>query len=241
MSDTQRLVLPMLAAAQAQKHVTHNEALLRLDAMNHPLVKSRGLTAPPVATEGEIYLVAASATDVWSGRDHQLAEWRNGIWEFYAPFEGLAVYLEDERIALRYLTGAWQEADGVLAENRILARSNSGAESRHLVIDAELSGLTGGFVDTGPIIPDRAIVFCVSSRTSVAVTGATSYDCGLVGETSKFGGSLGLSAGSSNLGVIGPTAFYAPTAVRLTANGGNFTGGSVCIAVHCFLPIAPEA
>lgn len=33
MSVTQRLQLPYIAASQAQKHVTHNEALVLLDAL----------------------------------------------------------------------------------------------------------------------------------------------------------------------------------------------------------------
>lgn len=240
MSDSLRLELPLLAAAQAQKHVTHNEALLRLDALGHPLVKTRTLSSPPAAGEGDMYLVGAAAAGDWSGHEQDLAEWRNGVWEFYAPFGGLAVYLEDEGIAVRYLTGSWREADGVWSENRLLARSGAGAESRHLVIDAELSNLSGSFVETGPVIPDRAIVLCVSTRTLQTVTGAASYDCGLSGEPAKFGGSLGTSAGASNLGVIGPTAFYADTAVRLSANGGDFSGGTVRLAVHCFLPAAPS-
>ena len=65
-----------------------------------------------------------------------------------------------------------------------------------------------------------------------AITGATSYDCGITGEAQKFGGSLGIAAGSTNRGVIGPQAFYADTPIRLTARGGNFTGGAVRIAIH---------
>ncbi|WP_420411268.1 DUF2793 domain-containing protein [Roseibium sp.] len=241
MSETSRLALPLLAAAQAQKHVTHNESLLRMDALSHPAVKSRTLTVPPVATEGDLYLVAASATAEWAGRDGQIAEWRNGVWEFYAPFEGLAVHVTVEGIGLKYLSGAWQEMDGVFSDTRLLARGSFGAQSEHRVIEAELTALSGTYVETAAIIPDRAIVFCVSTRTIATVTGATSYDCGLAGEQSKFGGSLGAAAGSSNLGVIGPTAFYSDTAVRLTANGGSFSGGTVRLAVHCFVPVAPSA
>lgn len=241
MSETLRGSLPLLAAAQAQKHVTHNEALLRLDALLHPVVISRDIADPPAASEGDLYLIAASATGDWSGRSGDLAEWRNGVWEFYAPFEGLAVHVAADNLLLRHLSGAWQEADGLFGQTRLLARSPLGAASEHRVIDAELAGLSGSHVETAAIIPERAIVFCVSTRTVSAVTGATSYDCGVSGETSKFGGSLGISAASSNLGVIGPTAFYAPTPVRLSANGGDFTGGTVRIAVHCFVPSAPYA
>lgn len=239
MSETTRLDLPLLAAAQAQKHVTHNEALLRLDALSHPAVQSRDLTAPPAASEGQLFLVAPGATAEWAGRDGQVAELRNGAWEFYPPFDGLSLHILSEGIGLSYLSGSWHEADGVWSAQRILARGSFGAQSEHRVIEAELSSLSGAYVETTAIIPNRAIVFCVSTRTSEAVTGAASYDCGLSGESSKFGGSLGVSAGSSNLGVIGPTAFYADTPVRLTANGADFSGGTVRLAVHCFLPVAP--
>ncbi len=241
MSETSRLELPLLAAAQAQKHVTHNEALLRLDAISHPAIQSRDLTTPPMATEGQLYLIATGATAEWGGRDGQIAEWRNGTWEFYAPFDGLTLHVVSEDTGLKFLSGSWYETEGTLGEVRVLARGSFGAQSEHRVIEAELTALSGAFAETAAIIPNRAIVFCVSTRTSEAVTGAASYDCGLSGEPSKFGGSLGVAAGSSNLGVIGPTATYADTPVRLTANGGNFTGGTVRMAVHCFLPVAPSA
>jgi hypothetical protein len=82
------------------------------------------------------------------------------------------------------------------------------------------------------MIPDHAIVLGVSTRTVTAITGATSYDCGIAGETAKFGGSLGVAAGSTNSGVIGPQAFYNLTPIRLTANGGAYGGGAVRVAVH---------
>jgi hypothetical protein len=105
----------------------------------------------------------------------------------------------------------------------------------------ELLSLSGAAVDSGVTIPDRAIVLGVSTRTVTAITGATSYDCGISGEPAKFGGSLGVAAGSTNAGAIGPTAFYAATPVRLTANGGSFTGGAVRIAIHYLLPRVPQS
>ena len=50
MTDTTpNLAWPVIAAAQAQKHVTHNEALHRLDTLVHLAVLDRGLAAPPGA------------------------------------------------------------------------------------------------------------------------------------------------------------------------------------------------
>ena len=81
-------------------------------------------------------------------------------------------------------------------------------------------------------IADRAIVLGVSVRVTEAITGATSFDVGDGTTAGKFGATLSIIAGATNIGVIGPTAYYALTAIRLTANGGNFTGGKVRIALH---------
>lgn len=123
----------------------------------------------------------------------------------------------------------------------IVAASENSALSGVYILEEELSGLSGATVDSSINIPDRAIVFCVSVRTTTTITGATSFDCGVAGETAKFGGSLGIAADSTNLGVIGPTAYYAATPIRLTANGSDFTGGAVRIAIHYFLPQAPQS
>lgn len=239
MSDTHRLALPLLAAAQAQKHVTHNEALTALDALVHLTFVTRSLSAPPVAGEGAAYLIASGATSAWSGRDGEIAAWQNGAWSFFTPVDGMMAFVADEQIQIVYSSSAWQRTGAALASDMVVAQGTGGAESRHQVIETELTGLTGSSATAAALIPDRAVVFCVSSRTSTAISGAASYDCGISGEINKFGGSLGVAQGSSNLGVIGPTAFYAPTDVVLTANGGAFSTGAVKLAVHCFLPVAP--
>ena len=41
MTDTANLLLPLLQAAQAQKHVTVNEALLRLDALVQQIMRPK--------------------------------------------------------------------------------------------------------------------------------------------------------------------------------------------------------
>ena len=49
MSDTQRFAMPLLDAAQAQKHVTVNEALARIDALAAGQALTVGDTAPPAS------------------------------------------------------------------------------------------------------------------------------------------------------------------------------------------------
>jgi hypothetical protein len=73
----------------------------------------------------------------------------------------------------------------------------------------------------------------------LAITGATSYGVGISGDTGKFGNLLGIAPGSTNIGVIGPTAFYSDTKVRVTANGGNFTTGKVRLIAYFIEMTAP--
>ncbi|MFD1694835.1 DUF2793 domain-containing protein [Roseibium aestuarii] len=239
MSKTLRLSLPLLAPSQAQKHVTHNEALLTLDVLAHALFESRSLSAPPVAAEGQSFLVGPSASGDWAGSEGAIAHWRDGGWVFFQPFDGLRALVRDEDLRLVHLEGTWRALADLVGPDQAQARSSGGAETRVQVIETDLTDLSGTYAETAELIPDRSLVLAVASRTLAAVTGATSYDVGVPGEVSKFGGSLGVAAGASNIGVIGPTAFYAPTRLRVSANGGAFTGGTVRLSLHVLTFAAP--
>lgn len=237
---TPKLDLPLIMPAQAQKHVTVNEALLRLDALVQPAVTSRTLDVQPAGPgEGEAWILpeGASGADWQAMAAGSLALFRDGAWFEIVPGEGWRVHVADEGRTVRYDAALqrWMPA-GLLS---VLNEGADGAGTDMQLIEAVLDGLTGASVATGPLIPARSILFAVSVRTMEAVTGATSFDCGLAGEPSKFGGSLGVAAGASNIGVIGPTAFYSDTEIVLSANGGDFTGGRVHLAVHALSPRAP--
>lgn len=89
MSATARLDLPLIASEQAQKHVTHNEALLVLDALVQLRLDALAETVPPGAPdEGATYGIGAGATGAWEGRDGAVAAWTQGGWRFAAPAEG---------------------------------------------------------------------------------------------------------------------------------------------------------
>ena len=110
------------------------------------------------------------------------------------------------------------------------------------VMEFLVSGLTGASVTTSGAneIPPNCIVFAVGARTVTAITGATSYSVGDASgygdssaSASRFGSGLNIAAGSTNYGLIGPTAFYgSATPIVLTAAGGNFTTGSVRLSIH---------
>ncbi|MEN8919412.1 MAG: DUF2793 domain-containing protein, partial [Octadecabacter sp.] len=75
MSDqSQILSMPYIQPAQAQKHVTHNEALFLLDAVVQLAVEDVTLTTPPSGPAPNArYIVGASATGDWAGHDNKVA------------------------------------------------------------------------------------------------------------------------------------------------------------------------
>ena len=111
------LSLPYLAASQDQKHITHNEALQKLDVLTQLTVASASLSAPPASpTEGERHIIAPSATDAWVGKDSQIAAFQNGAWAYFAPQEGWRVWICDEDSFMCWDGSDWALAGGDTTE-----------------------------------------------------------------------------------------------------------------------------
>ncbi|MGQ7792910.1 DUF2793 domain-containing protein [Faunimonas sp. B44] len=122
MSETMRLKLPLILAEQAQKHVTHNEALGALDAIVQLAVVTRALDVPPGApADGARYIVASGASDAWAGKDLQVAAWQDGAWAFHPPGPGWLAWAIDEAALLFWDGAAWQSVTGAIAALQNLA------------------------------------------------------------------------------------------------------------------------
>lgn len=104
------LSLPLIQAAQAQKHVTHNEAVELLDMIVQLTVQAFDATTPPgQAGEGQAWALGAAPTGVWASQGGQIASWRGGGWIFAAPQIGWQAWGVAEA-ALRVYTGnGWQD------------------------------------------------------------------------------------------------------------------------------------
>lgn len=125
---TDRLRLPLLTAGQAQKEVTHNEALVLLDLLVQANVQSTGLTSPPAAPQlGQCWVVGRQASGAWQGQDDALAAWTASGWRFVPAMEGLTVWLAAKGRALRFAAGQWTEAIDVSAV-RVGGRQVVGAQ-----------------------------------------------------------------------------------------------------------------
>jgi hypothetical protein len=148
MSETTHLMLPFILAAQAQKHVTHNEALRLLDGLVQLAVLDRTRTAPPASpADGDRHVVASGATGLWAGWDLNVAYWVDGAWMRLVPRKGWLAWIANEELLLVFDGAAWigvgggggvslpELADGTVgalgvntaadAANRLAVRSNS--------------------------------------------------------------------------------------------------------------------
>ena len=88
--QTDRFGLPLLAAGQAQKEMTHNEALTMLDLAIALTVERDDLSAPPSSPgAGLCWIIADGASGEWSGREGQIAGWTDAGWRFLLPRAGM--------------------------------------------------------------------------------------------------------------------------------------------------------
>lgn len=112
--STPRLALPLLAMAQAQKEVTHNEALALLDLLVQPAVEDGPQADPPVApVAGQGWIVGAGATGAWAGEADAIALWTAGGWRFVAPRAGMRAARLSDGAWLRFDGADWVEPDAV--------------------------------------------------------------------------------------------------------------------------------
>ncbi len=96
MDSSPNLNLPYIAPAQAQKHVTHNEALRALDALVHLSVLRDDLTTPPsTPADGDRYIIGSSASAAWAGQDGKVGAYQDGAWAFYQPATGWRAWVEE--------------------------------------------------------------------------------------------------------------------------------------------------
>jgi hypothetical protein len=126
---TPRLSLPYLAAGQAHKHLTLNEAMARLDGLVAASVESRTLAAQPAQpADGASYLLPANAAGVdWSGRSAGTMMRRDaGAWVVAPVTDGLLVHVKDEGRLLVRNAGSWTPLEALISELGDLTRLGLG-------------------------------------------------------------------------------------------------------------------
>ncbi len=138
---TSRFQLPLIAAGQAQKEVTHNEALTLIDAVMSPVVQAVGTVTPPASpSPGQCWVVGAAATGAWAGQSGALACWTPGGWRFVIAATGIGVWSVADGMLARFNGSVW-----VIGESNATVYRTQGLQ----VVGTQrpaISGPTGGSV-----------------------------------------------------------------------------------------------
>jgi len=118
MVQTDRLGFPLLVPGQAQKELTHNEALTIADLAIQLTVERADLATPPgTPTIGRCWIVATGGTGAWLDRDGSVAGWTATGWIFLMPGAGWRAWDLDREAMILFDGTAWVEqamrADGV--------------------------------------------------------------------------------------------------------------------------------
>ncbi|HWA91802.1 MAG TPA: DUF2793 domain-containing protein [Rhizomicrobium sp.] len=230
--ETPRSGLPLLAAAQAQKHVTHNEALLQLDALSCARLLDRDLSAPPVSfADGDAYLVKATATGDWTGQSGKIAFGVDGAWRFYAPYAGLIAYVTDEAKLLVFDGAVWVDLVSLLSlQNLPLLGVNTAADTTNRLavkssallfdnvgagVQAKLNKHAAG--DTASLLYQTNY----SGRAEFGLTGDDNFHCKVSPDGASWSEAFVIDRSS------GALALGAPSLTASVAGAGfNFTATS---------------
>lgn len=237
MSDTYQFGLPLVQAAQAQKHVTVNEAFARLDAVAQMRVVADDWEFGPASpTEGEAYVVGPIASGEWAGQAGNVAIYSNGDWVFLTPKAGWRAWNVLLKAEIVFDGVSWVRYAGVI--------SVGGAASLQRVVEIDHTVAVGTSSVTAALIPSHAQVIGVTARvlSGITGTGVGSWSLGVAGAIDRYGSGLGLTQNSWAKGMSGaPVTYWADTALELTADAGSFDGGVIRLAVHLVELEVPRA
>ncbi len=109
--NTPNLDLPYIAPGQAQKHVTHNEAIRRLDAVIQ-LVASEITNTPPLAPEhGLRVIVGDDPANEFVGHNQKIAAWQDDAWAYYTPKAGWTTFNQSDQKTYRFDGQIWKAVE----------------------------------------------------------------------------------------------------------------------------------
>jgi hypothetical protein len=235
MSETYQFKLPFIEASQAQKHMTVNEALAKLDAFAQLRVQSRTLAEPALPVDGQSYIVPDGAIGAWVGQDKAVALFSNGGWLFAAAQAGWKAWVLDEGAELRF--------DGAIWDYAVLSADPNLGSIVATTIEFDHTITPGSSNQTSVVIPADTIVYGVTGRVIQAISGPPAFRIGVETSQSRYGTAMNTALNSSHIRATSkPQAYYVDTPLRIGQEGGlDFIGGALRICIHLAVMTPPAA
>ncbi len=138
MTDSTHLKLPYILPGQAQKHITHNEAIAALDTLTQLAVLDRDLNAPPGTPNVNMrYIVGPTPTGEWTGKANQVTAWDGAAWRFHLPEPGWLAFVVDENGLLAWSGTAWLPTLGLDAQAPMLGLNATPDTTNRLAVASD--------------------------------------------------------------------------------------------------------
>jgi hypothetical protein len=110
MTTSPRLGFTDLEEGETVPEVVVNENARILEQMgNRAIATDRQTTPPGSPVDGRTYLIIATATGAWAGKENQLALRVGSSWHYVTPIEGTRCFVQTENVDYEYTGSAWNK------------------------------------------------------------------------------------------------------------------------------------
>lgn len=249
MTTSPDLGIPFIDSQQDQPEVTHNEALLLLQALLNGVI-SVGPNTPAVGpTIGDSYIIGAAPTGAWAGRANCVTIWSGTAWDFIpgetsagtpitmgARQEGMRVWVRDEDTTYVWSGSAW----GALSTGASQAGIASSIASNDFYLADPHTGnwitstIVGSTTQTifAPLFLDSDITIDGLAIRVVAAGVGQTFDLGIYNFLGAGKPGTAIVSGQGSLATAGAMA-------TITVASTDLAAGVYFIALHCSVASGP--
>jgi hypothetical protein len=220
MSTSSRLTLPYILPQQAQKHVTVNEAVRRLDALVQLSVVSRTVTVQPGSpADGDCYILPAGKTGAaWGAMTNlAVAYYVDGAWTQLTPREGWTAYVQDTDVFAAWNGSSWN----VIAS---AARRETLTANRTYFVRTDGSDSNSGLADNA----GGAFLTVQKAVDTAAALDLSTFDVTIQLRNGTYTGAVTLKTlvGAGLVTILGDTATPANVVIS-TTSASCFTASGI--------------
>jgi hypothetical protein len=163
MTTSPRLGFTDLEEGETVPEVVVNENARILEQMSNRAIATDRLTTPPGSpVDGRTYLIIATATGAWAGKENQLALRVGSAWHYVTPIEGTRCFVQTENVDYEYTGSAWNKMGQEWAVNftsdgdayipvlfaTVIAQGNAQIGTGTLTYEKSTAGAPGTFSST---------------------------------------------------------------------------------------------
>ncbi len=238
-NTTTHLSLPYIQGGQAQKHVTHNEALRKLDLAVQLSVRAEADAPLAPGAEGDRYIVGAAPVVDWAGQSGRIAQFESGAWVFTAPSTGWVAYDESTGGQVVFDGSAWGPAASGAGPFASLGINTSADSTNRLSVASEASLFShdgGGHqvkVNKAGAGDTASLLFQTgwSGRAEMGLAGSDDFEIKVSPDGATFHTALTVSRQDGavsfpNTALASP-AYVASVSDGLVANGTGVLGAGI--------------